>query len=277
VDAPDDNTPPLRGIFFDLDDTLIGYAEAERLALLAGCALASHVNPAIDADALSAAIYDAYNARYGYGTPGFGELARVSIVDFRRLLTADALRALGFPCDPDFTATLVAAYEAAETEALRRFPDADETLRLLRPHFRLGVITNGPSAMQRAKLAALALDGYFDAIVIDTEFGHPKPDARIFQHAAAQVGLAPRELLFVGNSLAHDVRGARAAGWTSVWLREPAAAIFPGLTDATTAPDHTITRLSELPSLPRIADVLRRRAAAAPATSPTSSKKPSTP
>jgi putative hydrolase of the HAD superfamily len=155
--------PPLRGVFFDLDDTLIGYAEAERHALLAGCALACHANPVIDADALASAIYDAYETRYAYGTPGYAELARIPVSEFRRLLTEDALRALGAGDDPALVGTLVEAYETAEQDALLRFPDADETLRRLRPHVRLGLITNGPSAMQRAKLAALALDGYFDA------------------------------------------------------------------------------------------------------------------
>jgi putative hydrolase of the HAD superfamily len=243
----------VRGIFFDLDDTLIGYAEAERRALLAGCALASHVNPAVDADALAAAIYDAYEQRYAYGTPGYAELARIGVADFRRLLTEDALRTLGLRNDPNLVGALVDAYETAEQEALLRFPDAEETLRRLRPYVRLGLITNGPSAMQRAKLAALALDGYFDVIVIDTEFGHPKPDARIFEHAARQVGLAPSELLFVGNSLAHDIAGARRAGWTAVWLREAGAGpLHP--TDP--VPDHTIGCLSELLALPRVVSIL---------------------
>lgn len=245
--------PPLRGIFFDLDDTLIGYAEAERRALVAGCVLASHVNPAIHADALAGAIYDAYAQRYSYGTPGYADLAKISAHDLRLRLTGDALFALGTGRDPNLTKMLVAAYENAERDALLRFPDADETLRRLRPCVRLGLITNGPSDMQRAKLAALALDGYFDAIVVDTEFGHPKPDARIFAHAADQVGLPASELLFVGNSLPADIAGARGAGWTSVWLRAPSEAP-PGPDDP--VPDHVISRLSELLDLPRVAQAL---------------------
>ncbi len=242
---------PLRGIFFDLDDTLIGYADAERSALLAGCVLAAQVNPIIDSDTLADAIYEAYEQRYTYGTPGYAELASVSVADFRRLLTEDALDSLGVH-DPALTAALVEAYAAAEKEALIAFPDTEATLRRLRPHFRIGLITNGPSAMQREKLAALALDGYFEAIVVDTEFGHPKPDVRIFEHAAAQVGLAPPELLFVGNSLAHDIEGARDAGWTSVWLNAAMAPLRP----ADPTPDFTIRRLSELLTLPRVADAL---------------------
>lgn len=251
---------PLRGIFFDLDDTLIGYAEAERSALLAGCLHAARARPAgdgrpaIDPDTLAQAIYEAYARRYAYGTPGYRELATLSVTDFRRLLTEDALRSFGIE-DPGLAEALIGAYARAEEQALAAFPDAEETLRRLRPHFRLGLITNGPSAMQRAKLAALALDGYFEAIVVDTEFGHPKPDARIFRHAADLVGLAPAELLFVGNSLAADIAGARAAGWTSVWLN-PEGSAPDDPEDAT--PDHVIGRLQDLLGLPRVAEALAR-------------------
>ena len=241
----------LRGIFFDLDDTLIGYADAERSALEVGCALAARANPAIDTDALYQAIYDAYEKNYAYGTPGYTDLAHLPVDAFRRRLTAEALAALGVP-DAALTEAIVSAYAAAETEALRAFPDAETTLSWLRPHFRLGLITNGPSAMQRAKLGALALDGYFEAIVVDTEFGHPKPDERIFQHAARQVGLAPDELLFIGNSLAHDIAGARAAGWASVWLStSPLPADHDG-----PIPDYTISRLFDLMTLPPVAEAL---------------------
>ena len=248
----------LRGIFFDLDDTLIGYAEAEQSALLAGCALAARAQAdgrrAIDADTLAQAIYEAYARRYAYGTPGYRELATLPVEEFRRLLTRDALDSFGIE-DPVLTETLIRAYARAEEQALAAFPDAEETLRRLRPHVRLGLITNGPSAMQRAKLAALALDGYFDAIVVDTEFGHPKPDRRIFRHAADLVALAPAELLFVGNSLAHDIAGARAAGWTSVWLNPEGAPPSDDVPEDA-VPDHVICRLQDLLSLPRVAEAL---------------------
>lgn len=240
----------LRGIFFDLDDTLIDYAEAERSALLAGCALAARRRPAIDADTLATAIYDAYTRRYAYGTPGYADLATLSVDEFRRLLTEDALRSFGID-DPALVHDLIAAYTDAEAEALATFPDAETTLKKLRPHFHLGLITNGPSAMQRAKLAALALDGYFDVVIVDSEFGHPKPDPRIFQHAARLVRLTPGELLFVGNSLAHDIAGARAAGWISVWLN-PASVAPTG----DNRPDYTIGCLRDLCELAPVAKAL---------------------
>lgn len=245
-------SPLLRGIFFDLDDTLIGYADAERSALLAGCALANRLNPAIDENTLAGAIYDAYAARYEYGTPGYADLATLSVDDLRRALTSDALDALGIR-DPALVDDLLAAYADAEARALVALPGASETLARLRPRFRLGLITNGPSAMQRAKLAALALDDHFEVIVVDTEFGHPKPDQRIFAHAAGRIGLAPRELLFVGNSLAHDIAGARAAGWITAWMNPADICRREGAP----SPDYTISCLADVCDLPPVRAALK--------------------
>ncbi|WP_300569557.1 HAD family hydrolase, partial [Flavobacterium sp.] len=54
--------------------------------------------------------------------------------------------------------------------------DNANTLRELRERgLKLGVITNGPGPLQRRKLAALALDRSFDAILVSGEEGVRKP------------------------------------------------------------------------------------------------------
>ncbi len=260
-----DVSAPLRGIFFDLDDTLIGYAEAEQAALRSSCLLAADLNPAIHAGAFAQAIYDIYKTRFAYGTTGYNELASLPVLEFRRCLTEAALERIGVEVDITLVDRLMAAYDAAETEALKAFPEAKETLARLRPHFQLGVITNGPSTLQRSKIAALALDGFFDVIIVDTEFGHPKPDPRIFAHAARHLSLAPDSLLFVGNSLAYDITGARYAGWISVWMNpssQPLPAHFQHSNAST--PDYIIHHLSDLLTLPPVARSLPAESLRAP-------------
>jgi FMN phosphatase YigB (HAD superfamily) len=91
--------------------------------------------------------------------------------------------------------------------------------------------------------------------VIDTEFGHPKPDARIFEHAARQVGLA-RPNCFSWQLAFRRHRRGQSAGWTAVWLRGVGV---PAPAPGDPVPDHTITCLSELLALPRVAQVLARQ------------------
>lgn len=66
------------------------------------------------------------------------------------------------------------------------------------------------------------------AFAVDTEFvvaGKPSPI--LFAEAAARLG--PGRTMMVGDTLASDVAGANAAGWTSVWLRRPGAVEDPAI------------------------------------------------
>lgn len=100
--------------------------------------------------------------------------------------------------------------------------DTASTLRELRARgLKLGVITNGPSALQRRKLAALALDRSFDTILVSGEEDVRKPDAEIFRRALARLGVAAHEAMFVGDHPVADVEGAHSAGLLAVWMFVP--------------------------------------------------------
>lgn len=78
------------------------------------------------------------------------------------------------------------------------------------------------------------------AFAVDTDFvvaGKPSPI--LFEEAAAR--LRPGPTVMVGDTLASDVAGANAAGWTSVWLRRPGA-----VEDPSVVPDIVVTDLHEL-------------------------------
>lgn len=57
--------------------------------------------------------------------------------------------------------------------------------------------------------------GLFDAVVISGEVGLRKPDPKIFELAARQIGLQPKQCVFV-DDLAINVRGAAAVGMVGV-------------------------------------------------------------
>jgi len=100
--------------------------------------------------------------------------------------------------------------------------DSASTLRALRERgLKLGVITNGPSALQRRKLAALALDRSFDTILVSGEEGVRKPDAEIFRRALARLEVEAHEAMFVGDHPVADVEGSHRAGLLAVWMFVP--------------------------------------------------------
>lgn len=247
----------IRALFFDLDDTLIRYDAAYETALTASHTILAKRHPHVSRGDLQRAIHRAYEKRYGYAnTAGFAEAGAITVRAMREALTADALAFLetGDHADAAFVGQLIAAHEAVEAREIVAFPDTHTTLDALEERFKLGVITNGPRAMQRAKLAANGLASRFATTIVDSEFGHPKPDRRIFDHAAKIAGLAPDELLFVGNSPEADVAGAIGAGWTSVWVNAHGAPLPPGIPP----PHYEIRTLTEMLHLPPIADALRR-------------------
>jgi putative hydrolase of the HAD superfamily len=97
---------------------------------------------------------------------------------------------------------------------------ATQTLRLLREQgFLLGLVTNGRTAMQNAKIDSLTLREYFQTIIISETVGVKKPDPRIFTHALNSLKIAPIETVFVGDHPLNDIVAAQAIGMKAVWLR----------------------------------------------------------
>ena len=207
----------LRGVVFDLDDTLIGSTAAMRAAIAAILPLLPGTTP----QALIEALTLSYHALWGYGTPGYSALKTIQTPQLRTQLTEAALQRLGVH-DNVLIAPVVQHYAVAEHEALRALPDVRAVLDALRPHFRLGILTNGPSLLQREKLAQVGLAQCFDVVVADADFGTPKPDPGLFAYTQELLGLDKIELLFVGDSPSADIAGARAAGWHSVYVGEGA-------------------------------------------------------
>ena len=84
---------------------------------------------------------------------------------------------------------------------------------------RTGLLTNGPSWMQRRKVELLGLEAQLDAIGISEELGASKPDPAAFTATLELMGSAPDDTVMVGDHLDWDVRGALAAGMRgAVWV-----------------------------------------------------------
>lgn len=123
------------------------------------------------------------------------------------------------------------------------FPDVSDTLAALRARgLRLGLVTNGTSAGQRAKIAALGLGGLLDPILVSEEVGVKKPDPRVFALALDRLGLPAGEVLFVGDHPVNDVAGPAALGMRTVWRR----GIHDWPAGLAVKPDHVVDSLGEL-------------------------------
>ena len=142
-----------------------------------------------------------------------------------------------------------AAFLSAEFASTRRarqrlMPGAREVLSDLSSTHATALLTNGAPDLQREKISASGLEPFLRAIAVSGEHGIGKPKPEIFHRLLAELGVEPSEALMVGNSLERDIAGARNAGIRSVWIRVPGSE-----EQAEVVPDHTITALSEIPSI----------------------------
>jgi epoxide hydrolase-like predicted phosphatase len=64
----------------------------------------------------------------------------------------------------------------------------------------------------------------FDAVVISSEVGMRKPEARIFEHAAELLGLRPEQCIFIDDIQA-NIDAAEQVGYTGVLHEETAATV----------------------------------------------------
>lgn len=214
--------PPLRGILFDLDDTLADSSGSEERVWEAVVeVIAEHV-PAVDRAGLRQRYLDVLEGHYSELTAG-----RVDFHTFRRRRLADALSPWA-PLDDE----LFARYTEVKLrviEELVPFPGAVATLRGLRAlGLRVGVLTNGPSLLQRRKLEVSALGPELDAIAISEEIGAAKPDEAAFAAALSLLRTEPRETAMVGDSLENDVLGGLRAGLAAVvWMPGSRAGELP--------------------------------------------------
>ena len=99
--------------------------------------------------------------------------------------------------------------------------DTRRVLARLRMGWRLGVLTNGPPAVQARKTDALELRRLVDAVVYAADYGTGKPEPRPFLEVAARVGAKPSRCVFVGDDPWCDIHGARQVGMRTVRLRRP--------------------------------------------------------
>ena len=194
--------PPVSGIVFDLDDTLVPMKRWLRDRLL--LALERVAEP---------------------GERAAARLAALRIIEEGprdRLIDAVA-EALGWA--EERRASLLEHYLTTWPASLESYRDVRAALETLqRRGLKLGLLTDNPPATQRRKLEACGLGPCFDAVVFTRELGAEKPDRRGFAAIAEALGLPPAQLAMAGDNPHRDLSGAALAGFGRLlWVRREGA------------------------------------------------------
>ncbi|MFC0140521.1 pyrimidine 5'-nucleotidase [Erwinia mallotivora] len=114
---------------------------------------------------------------------------------------------------------LNAGYLAAMAEICLPLAGAPDLLRALKGRVKMGIITNGFTALQQARLQRTGFLHYFDLLVISEEVGHAKLHPAIFDHALEKMANPPRSrVLMVGYNPDSDILGGIRSGLATCWL-----------------------------------------------------------
>ncbi len=98
------------------------------------------------------------------------------------------------------------------------FPEMFEVLEYVKGKYKLGIITNGYSSVQREKIRKVNIEGYFDDIIVSGEQPFAKPDSRIFALSCENLDVKPEEAVFVGDYYPNDIAGALSAKIMPIWI-----------------------------------------------------------
>jgi putative hydrolase of the HAD superfamily len=184
-------------VLFDLDDTLCDHDTSLRLRLRYAFQEAIAERDDVDLDELVNASAQQAIA----GTAHFAEMLQQRGID-----------------DPAEVTRAVESYVSDRFRGLQLFAESLDVVAAVSRFTQVGMITNGPSQIQRDKIRLLKIGELFPIILVSEEEGVWKPDPDIFMRAVARAGVTASDAMYIGDSPEHDIAGAQAAGLISVWI-----------------------------------------------------------
>ncbi len=153
------------------------------------------------------------------------------------------LRRSGGSSDRYLALMVTQLYRCLSRQRIGLFRDTFWTLTEFRKRYRLAVVSDAQRAFCRPELRALHIEGFFDTLVISSDYGFRKPDPRLFHIALAAVDSRPEESVYIGNRYETDFLGARAAGFAVNILIHQSPADIESYRDRP-QPDHVAADLT---------------------------------
>ncbi|HVR72947.1 MAG TPA: HAD-IA family hydrolase [Planctomycetota bacterium] len=201
----------LKGIFFDVDDTLYSTSEFSDLARSMALDAMMQAGLALEKKVLQEELDEVIGEFTSNYEHHFDKLLLRIPRRFYRGINPAVIVAAG-----------VIAYHDTKIRRLAPYEDAIEVLRLLsKTPLILGVITEGLEVKQAEKLLRMRITPYLspNAIFISNQIGISKPNPKIYQRACSDLNLKPSETMYVGDNPIHDIDPPRQIGMLAVRMR----------------------------------------------------------
>ena len=194
-------------LFLDLDDTILDFKKAERIAISATIREFG-VEPTEEV----LHRYHIINKAH-WEMLERGEQAREQILVNR---FAVLFRELGVEADAERCAR---RYEVNLGKGHYFLPGAQEAVKKLHQRFRLFLASNGTASVQHGRMTSAGLYPYFEEVFVSQKIGHNKPSVEYFESCFAQIkDFDKSRCIMVGDSLSSDILGGINAGIATCWV-----------------------------------------------------------
>lgn len=220
-------------LFLDLDDTILDFHKAERLAI-AKTFRQFGIEPTEE-------VLHRYHLinRSCWERLERGEWTREEVLTGRfGLLFAE----YGVEADPT---TCARAYEKNLSVGHYFLPGAEEAVDSLSKKYRLFLASNGTASVQKGRMTSANLYRFFEKVFVSQELGANKPSPEFFNRACAQIpDFDPNKAMMVGDSLTSDILGGLRAGMRTCWVNPSHTNPSPDI-----PADYEIESLTQLEAL----------------------------
>ena len=194
-------------LFLDLDDTILDFHKAERIAL-SKTLRDFGLEPT---EAVLSRYHDINIWHWQQLEKGLMTRDQVLEGRFRTLFSE-----LGHPVD---AVAVTRAYERNLGIGHYFLPGAEDAVKALSQKYRLFLASNGTASVQHSRLTSAGLYPYFEKVFVSQEIGHNKPSKEYFDRCFSQIpGFDAEKAIMVGDSLTSDILGGIQAGMKTCWI-----------------------------------------------------------
>ncbi|MGE6312779.1 YjjG family noncanonical pyrimidine nucleotidase [Bacillus cereus] len=194
-------------LLFDVDDTLLDFQKAEKIALRMlfeekGLLLTDEIEDRYKK--INKSLWDSFEK---------GEIARNEIINTRFSIL---FKEYGEEVDGILFEN---NYRSYLEEGNQLMQGAFEFINQIQSKYDLYIVTNGISKTQDKRLRNAGLHSLFKDIFVSEDTGFQKPMREYFDYVFERIpNFASEEGLIIGNSLSADIKGGYVAGIDTCWF-----------------------------------------------------------
>uniref|UniRef100_A0A7V4E3Y2 HAD family hydrolase n=1 Tax=candidate division WOR-3 bacterium TaxID=2052148 RepID=A0A7V4E3Y2_UNCW3 len=194
----------IKGVIFDLDNTLIDFVKMKEIAIEAAITAMIDAGLDIPREEIKKEIYKIYKEKG---------------IEYQEVFQDFLLRKLGY-IDYKILASGIVGYRRAKDFTLVPYPHTEYTLlQLIKRGLKLGVVSDAPKLQAYLRLCYLGFLNYFDCVIAYEDTQKRKPDPEPFLLALKKLNLKPEEVLMVGDWRERDIIGAKLVGMKTAFAK----------------------------------------------------------